>query len=688
MAILTLTRIFLLTHGQPTLLRELTTPSLAPFASSCLNCVNLKAAKGDGKVTDVHSPLLSTVLQSFIKLIPNHPASLRPYVNQMRTALAPLLAPTPSSLLNEDSLHIRTLPPQEMTGVARRLHALLPHCAAKNGSSDEWSKYVNLTLADIQRTADIVFRGVVEAQMQTRPGNDFNTTNTSSDEVEDTTVDELQFPPWRGIYAGCERLTGLLQLLQAYIATKTVATVTVPIGEICAALERLLSIYAPPHSRSRGNEMQTNPAVSREERDAMYSMLPQIHIAAIDCMSLLIVRASQTAMSIVLEFLGQLSWLFQHTRTTTQSRARIYSVARQIVELVGLSFTAESLSQLSPILRKACRDLLPSSDSKLESSLPNGSKASKPSQTTVSLEIDSSKSQSNAKNWLLRELEVAASRLITISMALLPADKIRNSLRQEMERVAVLMQDEQALLASALNPARGSKSTPHASMLPLLQRLHPTSMSTEALVRPRMPLVGKGIVVNDDLLESEEEIASLPEEGGPVDEPIQSTHSLDAVPLAILPEEHTPTSLSNKPQAEHSSENNSQQTQGNTASVESPKRPRAAEPAETSADAISTIIEPTSKRPRLDTDPTTAIRQAPNSNELAPDAELPNPIIGTRDSPPPVAEDPRAAEKAAGSGDEDSEGSFEIPPIVFDSEMSEDEDEGEEEDEDDDMTNV
>ena len=635
--------------------------------TSCLHNVTLKAAKGDARVVDVHNLLLNTVLSSFTRLIPNHPASLRPFANRIRAMLGPLLAPTPSNLLGQAAMPARISVPQDTTGLMQKLHAMLPHCAAKDGSGEEWGKYVGIILVDISRTATAVFRGVIEAQTRKTQN---NAEDASMDEVEDAMENELQLLAWRGTYAGCERLVGLLQLLQAYLATKTSSNVIIPIGRILGSTERLLSIYAPHHSRAKSGEMQLNPSVSREERDALYSALPGIHTAAVDCISLLLTRASQTAMSFASEILSQLSWLFQRTRTTPQSRAAIFRTTTQLVKLIGISMDKNGLSKLNPIIRTACHDILPTSDDRQHSAPLDGSRMTKPSPVGQTI-------PSNAWNEPSKELQDAASKLIVSSMALLPADKVKPSLRDEMDRVAVLLQDEQVLLASVLNPPRAGKNKQYSSLLPFLQRLHPTSMATEALVRPRMPLVRMGGVFDEDeTSESEDGSTSVLDRENAE---LAQNPSVEA-PTATTGPVHMPIVAGAASTNIEVGGTEDGELEGLDASLRSPKRLRTPEPGDSEALlGTATVVEPIPKRRRLEEEMAPSF-PAP-STKIGEGDGLSNPIIGVTDSPPPVAESSKSAEKALDS-DADSEGSFEIPPIVFDSEMSEDEDD---EDEDEDM---
>ena len=62
-------------------------------------------------------------------------------------------------------------------------------------------------------------------------------------------------------------------------------------------------------------------------------------------------------------------------------------------------------------------------------------------------------------------------------------------MRSLMDRTALLAKDEQAILASVLNPQEPSKGKMPSSILPLFARVAPSSMELEGLLRPRMPVL-------------------------------------------------------------------------------------------------------------------------------------------------------------------------------------------------------
>ena len=481
-AILTLTRLFALTQGQPSLARELTTPLLPGFASACLSSVTVPGSAPAQPRLEPASPLLRTVLQALVTLLPRHPAALRPFVGRLRLALAPLLAPTPSHVPDRK---LQDAPdegvPAPIAALAQRLFCLLPICAPRNASSEEWAKSLSTVLVHLHETADCVFR-VMKGDAAGRP-NRSSQAQSYEGTLSCSIDDDLGLPGWRGIYAGAERLVGLLHLVQAHVATACPTELSIPLGSILAALNRILSIFEPTKSRGLEAEM-LNPEVSREEREGLWSCLPMIHTAAIDAMRTVVERVGITAMSFASDVLEQLVWVFERRHDSLALRIAIYRVVDQILKLIGPSMPKAQISALGPILHKACEDVMPLEAQGMRdfpAKDANGSRASNVDSylKPANQRQDDGKKRAGPCSTALQLLLTALSKL--------PPDDMPKSMRRELDRTAILTQHHPSIFASVLNPPRGSTSAPAPSLLPFLALTEPASLGTEALLRPRMP---------------------------------------------------------------------------------------------------------------------------------------------------------------------------------------------------------
>ena len=323
MCIITLTRIFLLTRSYPALLRETTTPNLPGFITSCLNLIALKShVPEEARQIDVDHPCLAFVLDAFCKLLPYHPTLFRPLVVQLRSMLALLLAPTPSTLTDGDgssAIHSGQMIAPRICESARDLYVLLHYSAPKNTAADEWLVAFKEVVSAVHSTTDRVCRAVIE---------DWESTAGRSDKLEDPrafeqTVNHIDntfvFPGWSGIHAGTERLIGLLDLLQRFLIMPTSSSVRVPAGLVMDLTTRLLSLTVPStqESNSWQGSVRLNPQISRDEREGLWLGLPGIHISVMKVMSALVHRLQHAFIPAMQRSLEQLVWVFDAEAWTT-----------------------------------------------------------------------------------------------------------------------------------------------------------------------------------------------------------------------------------------------------------------------------------------------------------------------------------------------------------------------------------
>lgn len=476
MALITLTRIFLLTHGQPTLIREVTTPHLSPFITTCLHVITRHTQESTSKVVDYQSPFLEIVLQCFIRLLPNHPASFRPFNTQIRRVLGSLLAPGPGVLQRGSELN-PTLPTQKISRLSRQLHALLPLCAPKNGATEEWKSYLRLILKHIDRTANIAFRAIRETQPQSN--HVYAANNDMAEDPGDSISDDLLLPGWQGLSAGIERISGLLSLLAAYLSTKGNFPYQIPIKPIHEMAERMLSITRPAATTSTSQEYN-NRQISREERDALYMMIPKVHIATIELISVIIHRSSLVSTSFSEDLLEQITWMIRRSTSTTRLRIAVYKIVEQIVQLIGPSMTIVKMASIDHILRLACKDLNPQFQ-KIKPAKTNGTGQS--IQHNADSFIAGSKT-SNRKYIAPKLLRDQATQLLTTSTLRIPAVALAH-VRLQLDGTAALLQDEKLHLASILNPQVGLKHQ-NTNMVPFLAAVGSQSPFMEALLHRRM----------------------------------------------------------------------------------------------------------------------------------------------------------------------------------------------------------
>lgn len=494
LCIVTLTKIFSLTRSHQSLVREITTPSLPGFITSCLNLAKF-GASNDVWESNVRGSLTHTVLQALVELLPNHPTSFRPFVAQIRSMILPLLACTPSDVSNQSKEDNRDVLskciPKSMAQDARRLFVLLTVCAPKNTCDEEWARLLHTVVDTTHKTADLVCRAIYEDwDISTRRLQAGVVTSRSSAEiVNDQDAGLMGLPGWNGIHAGLERLNGLLQTLQSFLSTPMPATITLPVGAILDLLNRLLSVLQPLNS----SNSRLNPEIGRDEREGLWIGLPQTHVSAMEVLSLLVSRLGQGFASLAHGVLEEILWVFQREYTDYEIRRTTYGLATQILTRFGHSLPKSLSHPLAKCIKSCCEDLLPSyKEPTIIAAIPaNGTKKS--FHNGSSIDADSFLKPTKADLEIVSastELQTTAAIFLSVTLSSLPHSFLSFSIRTQIDRTAVLTQNKQSMIASVLNPPTKRKGgRESSSIMPLLARSFPECMEVEALIRPRMPVL-------------------------------------------------------------------------------------------------------------------------------------------------------------------------------------------------------
>ncbi|KAH6622190.1 rRNA processing/ribosome biogenesis-domain-containing protein [Boeremia exigua] len=511
LCIITLTRIFMLTREYPTLIREITTPSLPTLVQSGLQIAG----------SNPSSSLLLTVLECFSELLPRHPTIFRSYLKTLRPLLCRLVAPTPSTGLSEDQSP--TTVTTEVSDAARRLLIQLPCCAPKGASSEEWENALRTTIGGVHRVADRVFRAVLEDWQSTvreAPTNG----HALDGEVQDLKDDYLSLPPWSGVFAGSERLVGLLQLVKEYLNSPTANQVTFRVGVIMDMITRMLSLTIPASgSKSFQNTVRINNQIGKEERENLWQVLPAIHVATIELLLAMADRLQASTLAIDTLVLDQLVWVFGSEKDNAQVRTACYLAIATVLERSGVNLPKPSIDSLIPLMRTCCGDLLPSEISpNVVKDTPGQAKSKGSSQAQGTANADSFLGSRTASDPIASYpgLKDAAYNLLPILLSDIRAQYFSDSLRARLDRTAVLVQHKDAMLASVLNPPPSKKfGKPAASILPLMARSFQGDRDIEGMLRPRLPVIRLGRQENDDDEEAEEDDEVEDEE----DEPLEDT---------------------------------------------------------------------------------------------------------------------------------------------------------------------
>jgi len=459
------TRIFLLAGQNPSVAREITTPLLPAFISVSLSLVKpVPVRREKQRETTVINPLLEPVLRCWRKLLPEHPSVFRPFVNRIRPICASLLADGTS--------------PHAIRQVAIQLASCLHLCAAKNSGPDEWSQTVSNIIQTAHDTVSILFRSVVEEwEPHDRSTHGDVGRSDFAKPGQQAGPDPLGLGSWTGIDEGSNRLATVLSLLEAFISSSNSQSVSVPIGAILDLTARILGVTVPPNASSAKHSLKMNPQADRDEREELWMHLPQIHISCVRLLKCTIMAFGGAVLP-VYEIVGsQALDVLESESWHDGLRCSVYELVQRLLELNHSAALLFDRAAFHTCLAHSLEDLRPVPRSGDQETAPGPGKSQKLTEKS-SWTPDS---KSGAAAWKLLPLILAHASTLSIP----------RSLRAEADRLAILLNHNEAMLASVMNPPPRPDTSipPPASILPFLARAATDRLEVEALLRPRMPLV-------------------------------------------------------------------------------------------------------------------------------------------------------------------------------------------------------
>lgn len=422
---------------------------------------------------------METIANALSSITPLYPTTLRPFGAQVKAAYRMYLAPTAA-----DKLAV----PQALRIASRQLLILQHYTTPKNGNADEWIKTIASLLNSSHTTADQVFRAVQES-WESNSGYARKAVDYDEDpQGGSDSADEL--PPWTGISSGAERLVGLLETIAESLRCPTKTPVAIPVSSFLDLTARI-SMVLPPKKGSRGqDETQLNSAIGREEKDELWSALPDIHIATIDLLTDLIRRLGDGTVTIAADVLLQAVRIIEANQYIPLVRERGYVLLRELLLVHGPTMPKFSVNSLDRIVQGCCRDLLLASGHAV-SKPAGGTDAqkqggnNKPSSAKASTNADAYLSTQDKANNVASDLSAthieAASALLTTLLSHLPQQHLKQTLRALIDRTAVLSHNRDAMISSVLNPYRTHTGKALASVFPFLARDFPRDQAVEVL---------------------------------------------------------------------------------------------------------------------------------------------------------------------------------------------------------------
>ncbi|KAI1052208.1 hypothetical protein LB507_007756 [Fusarium sp. FIESC RH6] len=499
LAIVTLARIYISVQPYQTLVREIATPTIPTFVTACLKLIS---APKSGEKLQTPLSVIETICDTLSALIPLYPTTVRPSSAKLKTAVKPYLAPTQSDEI---------VAPQSLQRASRKLVISLHHVAAKSGGSEEWAKLIDVLLKELHSTADQVLRAVQESW----EGSNGYTRSRVEVDGEPNGGSGAELPSWSGIEAGAERLIGLYQYLSDCLKYPTKTPVTIPTSALVDAASRLLLIARlSPKSQSWDQALQTNAAISRDEKDSLWAALPDIHISALQLVEVLFQRLGQDSVAIAPEVLDHLVRVFKSGINLPTVRATGYTVLKEILSVCGPTLSKSSVASLDPILGACCRDLQQDAGH-LKEEKPAASGGTDSKKNSIAANADlflKPQSAEVASNISLEpKHKAAATSLLPVILSNLPQRHLKAALRGLVDQTAIVTSNRDAMLASVLNPYKDQRGRVYPSILPHLTQQFPDDKGLEIL----RSNIRAGV---QTLAEGEEPLEALPVEEEAEDE--------------------------------------------------------------------------------------------------------------------------------------------------------------------------
>lgn len=483
LAIVAITRIYVLINPFQTLVREIATPSLPGFITACVQLIKQKSPE-QPLTTPVE--FIETICEAFSTLIPLYPTTFRPFSSQIRNALRPCVAPT-----SYDDRYVT----KALSSASRKVVVSLHYVAAKSTGNDEWVKLQDDLLKELHQTADQVLRAVDESW---QPTAGYDRSKAALDgEPRRIEAGLEHLPSWEGINAGAERLQGLFDYLGDSLSYATKATVSVPVGALMDAICRICVIARlTPKTQTWEQAVETNPGVSREEKDDLWSLMVSLHIAALKLILRLVQVLNKDMTPFIPDALDHLTRTFRSGISTPELRSIGYEVLNSILSVAGCTMSKHTIEMLDTIMAACCRDL--QEDIGLLKQPEKAASSAKDKKTGLLANADLFLQTKTDIQEVAPSLETnhrnAAASLLTSLLSQIPQANLKPTLRGLLDKTAILTHNKDAMYASVLNPYKDQRGRLYASILPYLSRQYPEDPNLEIL---RSNLRTSGAGAND-----------------------------------------------------------------------------------------------------------------------------------------------------------------------------------------------
>jgi hypothetical protein len=298
-----------------------------------------------------------------------------------------------------------------------------------------------------------------------------------------------------------------------------------------------------PKSQTWDQALQTRARIGREEKEELWSVIPDIHIAALQLTQTLFQRLEQDMLPYASELLDHVSRVTKSGMDVPAVRATTYSLLNDILHAAGPTLSKSMVDMVGPIIGAACRDLQEDAGHfkpPKKAQMPAESKKNGAT-TNTDLFLKKADTATEAQPILLEiEHKNAASSLLATLLSQVPQQHLKPSHRSLLDQTAILMHNRDAMLASVLNPYTDSRGRKFASILPHLTQLFPEDQGVEILRTNLRPEGGKVADDEQNLSDQEDEeededeamVDSLPTGNDNVEEDMEDTLRPGVIPAA------------------------------------------------------------------------------------------------------------------------------------------------------------
>jgi pre-rRNA-processing protein RIX1 len=450
LCIITLTRIFHLTHAHSNLVREITTPNLPPYITACLNHFQPEDLQ---RALLEHPVLLEAMLRSFSNLLPWHPTVFRPFISQI-VRIVSFLTKVPG----DGVAAVSVIPfPHNVRDAAQRVYVLLHSSATKSGTMEDRDSGFAKAISMAVNTAN-----------QFRHQDNPHIKQLNGDATPIVSLTDM-----------CD----LLELIRHYVLTPSQKATASCTGQLIALFDRLRAITTS--DLPAGPKLQ----ISRREWLRLLFDLPQIQVATIELVVAVQKRFGTAARPLADDLFYCITKIFCFNPSNVTVRLPVYQILGPLLSMIGSTGRAELSLELQTIIKECCSDLLRLQRSNEESQgAPTDKNTKGRGKSAINPNaIIGATERTMAIDMEYPGLRTAAYQLLPLLLRELPAEILTPTIRAEIERTAVLTGHQEALLESIMNPV---KSGP--SLLPFAARLDATNPVVESILRPRMPVIRTG----------------------------------------------------------------------------------------------------------------------------------------------------------------------------------------------------